>query len=277
MILIAKCALLGAKDNDKVRSNAVRALGNFTRFASNLLFTEEDNTLELFDSIIKTLIENTHEGSAKVRWNACYALGNLFRNDSILEFSGSSVRTAMETLLSLLSTASNFKIRINACVALSSPPSLDYYGGELERLWAVVDKCLASLDSLEDVASFQYKDSLYEQLIRVSVHLVELHARAGKMVAISNRATHLVEIWSVFWRKFQSPFFRRPKTVGEDGPSAQTATLSSAVLIESLKTLKTHSSLDKAVEDRIAALVDELSNGPTTAPFPGEQPSQSSE
>jgi hypothetical protein len=76
LLSIVKCAIAAAKDNDKVRPNAVRALGNFTRFASSRLFSEQQNTFYLFGSIIDSLITNTKEGTAKVRWNSCYALGS---------------------------------------------------------------------------------------------------------------------------------------------------------------------------------------------------------
>jgi hypothetical protein len=259
LIMIAKCALVAAKDNDKVRSNAVRALGNFTRFASNKLFSEEDNTLVLFDSIINMLIEDTHEGSAKVRWNACYALGNLFKNESILEFSKSSVSTAMETLLQLLATASNFKIRINACVALASPSSLEYYGDRLSKLWQIVLDCLQSLESLEDVASFQYKDSLHEQLIRVTLHLVELYAQSNQLLHVEERVSQLLQLWSAFWKKFESPFFRRPKASADDGPAASAAgSVSSAMFLSCLNRINEgFPALTSAVSELVAQISQE--------------------
>jgi len=113
LLSIARSALDGARDNDKVRSNAVRALGYFMRFASGTLFAETDNTMDLFTSIIKTLIANTQESSAKVRWNACYALGNLFHNEMALTFSRSSVVAAMDALVVLVQTASNFKVCVH--------------------------------------------------------------------------------------------------------------------------------------------------------------------
>ena len=84
-----------ASGHERVRANAVRALGHFARFAPRSVLLKRDTTavsnadkLSLRDSfssnnacdtmlfdIVSTLLTRLTSGSAKTRWNACYALG----------------------------------------------------------------------------------------------------------------------------------------------------------------------------------------------------------
>lgn len=68
------------KDNDKVRCNAVRAIGNLLR-----LITEEhlqtESWVNLSHRSMQELNHNVcHRGNAKLNWNACHAVGNFMRN-----------------------------------------------------------------------------------------------------------------------------------------------------------------------------------------------------
>jgi hypothetical protein len=73
-----------------VRANAVRALGHFARFAprrvllardelavANVATADDDqpHRVTLLYDIVATLLTRLTSGSAKARWNACYALG----------------------------------------------------------------------------------------------------------------------------------------------------------------------------------------------------------
>lgn len=71
---------LTCKDNDKVRCNTVRAIGNLLR-----LVTEEHLKDEFWIKLscrsIQELNNNVcHRGNAKLNWNACHAVGNFMRN-----------------------------------------------------------------------------------------------------------------------------------------------------------------------------------------------------
>lgn len=66
--------------NDKIRCNAVRAIGNLLR-----LITEEHLRTEVWrsvaaDAIVKLNENVCHRGNAKLNWNACHAVGNFMRN-----------------------------------------------------------------------------------------------------------------------------------------------------------------------------------------------------
>lgn len=67
----------------QVKSNAVRALGNLLHFlqpyhVANPRFKEAIE--ESLQALISTVLS---EATMKVRWNACYALGNVFKNTAL--------------------------------------------------------------------------------------------------------------------------------------------------------------------------------------------------
>lgn len=71
------------KDNDKVRCNAVRAIGNLLR-----LVTEEHLEMECwrilsFNSMEVINYNISQRVNAKLNWNACHAVGNYMRNSAM--------------------------------------------------------------------------------------------------------------------------------------------------------------------------------------------------
>ncbi|EGC37894.1 hypothetical protein DICPUDRAFT_149445 [Dictyostelium purpureum] len=241
-------------DNPKIRSNVVRALGNFARFAgksvlynvnetstfikvlgnSNItgpiggneeLNNNNDNNINnnqeninnnddinknnnfdeniinqklppqflnsttlkkdaiILDRIVDSLLKNAQEPSSsfnfvKVKWNACYALGNIFYNPEI-EFPdkyGSCDKWLPQiyhTLIGLMKTCKNFKTRINATASLATQTHtrLKYSSFYREVLEAVIDS-LKNINSVSDTSEFQYRDNLEKQLEIALIHMV---------------------------------------------------------------------------------------------------------
>lgn len=76
-------SMLICKDNDKVRCNAVRAIGNLLR-----LITVDHLKMESWSSLafssMQELNRNVcHQRNAKLNWNACHAVGNFMRNSAM--------------------------------------------------------------------------------------------------------------------------------------------------------------------------------------------------
>ena len=86
------------------------------------------------------LVASTATGAAKVRWNACYALGSALSNEGLfaagpewtvrispehyfklLHFHVSMQTAAYQSLARAITTSPNFKVRINAAGALAAP------------------------------------------------------------------------------------------------------------------------------------------------------------
>lgn len=78
-------------DNEKVRMNAVRIYGNLLR-----LINENQLTNKRWQSICLEAIKNVCEqakivatgSNVKVKWNACYAIGNFMKNAAIFDLDG---------------------------------------------------------------------------------------------------------------------------------------------------------------------------------------------
>ncbi len=67
----------------QVKSNAVRALGNLLHFLQPVHLGKpvfEQPLQEAMRALIDTV---RRDATMKVRWNACYALGNAFRNHNL--------------------------------------------------------------------------------------------------------------------------------------------------------------------------------------------------
>ncbi|TNN63459.1 HEAT repeat-containing protein 6 [Liparis tanakae] len=66
-----------------VKSNAVRALGNLLHFLRESQLTRSAFQRPLEDAVLALVKTVQSEATMKVRWNACYALGNAFRNPAL--------------------------------------------------------------------------------------------------------------------------------------------------------------------------------------------------
>lgn len=67
----------------QVKSNAVRAIGNLLHFLRQSQLTRSAFQRPLEDAVLALVKTVQSEATMKVRWNACYALGNAFRNPAL--------------------------------------------------------------------------------------------------------------------------------------------------------------------------------------------------
>lgn len=144
LVDLAKTALKASTDHERVRPNAMRALGHFARFAplSVLLLNNEQLVSAglrgpLIAAIIEALAARLGAGSAKVRWNASYALGSLLRNAALrrqmlTEPALADAPWFAPRLFGALETACrtspNFKVRINSALAIAAAPHRVLFG-----------------------------------------------------------------------------------------------------------------------------------------------------
>lgn len=78
-------------DNDKVRTNAARILGNLLRLISSNQITAAKWQPKCLDAIKRLCDQAKLTGTnsnMKVKWNACYAIGNFMKNSVIFELDG---------------------------------------------------------------------------------------------------------------------------------------------------------------------------------------------
>ncbi|XP_058084805.1 uncharacterized protein LOC131232528 isoform X2 [Magnolia sinica] len=179
--LLAECALRLTKDGDKVKSNAVRALGNLARFVrftsqptvSNGLKEGDCNWLE---RMVQAFVSCVTTGNVKVQWNVCHALGNLFLNETLRLQDMAWAPSVYSILLLLLRDSTNFKIRIHAAIALAVPTSRIDYGGSFSDVVQGLVHILENLGSDQVFApsSFKYRATLEKQLTSTTLHVLGL-------------------------------------------------------------------------------------------------------
>ncbi|XP_038993536.1 HEAT repeat-containing protein 6-like isoform X2 [Hibiscus syriacus] len=198
--LLIECALRLTKDGDKVKSNAVRALGNLARFfryssspcVDKKPARSEPNAfdgggitsscpaslkdLHWLERMVQAFISCVTTGNVKVQWNVCHALSNMFLNKTIQLQDMDWAPSVFGILLLLLRDSSNFKIRIQAAAALAVPETALDYGKSFPDIVQGLEHVVENLgsDSISAPSSFKYRIALEKQLTSTLLHVLSL-------------------------------------------------------------------------------------------------------
>ncbi|KAI3787534.1 hypothetical protein L1987_42072 [Smallanthus sonchifolius] len=185
--LLIDCSLRLTRDGDKIKANAVRALGNLSRFVpcssqdvngisatSFLQLTWEDSSW--LERMVQAFLSCVTTGNVKVRWNVCHALSNLFLNETLKLQDTDWAPSVFSILLLLLRDSSNFKIRIQAAAALAAPPTILDYGKSYSDVVQGVLHTLENLgsDQMFAPSSFKYRVALEKQITSTMLHVLGL-------------------------------------------------------------------------------------------------------
>ncbi|NXX12747.1 HEAT6 protein, partial [Podargus strigoides] len=186
LLKMLRSATEASKDRDKVKSNAVRALGNVLNFlqphhVANPRFREA-----IEESLQALILTVESEATMKVRWNACYALGNVFKNPALPLGAAPWTTQAYNALSSVVKSCKNFKVRIKSAMALSIPRQRECYGStqQFGHIWSALVVALQKSEDTEDFLEFKYSASLRTQICQALLHLLSLA-----------RSTDLPVIW----------------------------------------------------------------------------------
>ncbi|RUP45427.1 hypothetical protein BC936DRAFT_148199 [Jimgerdemannia flammicorona] len=191
---IVRASLTISADNDKLKPNGVRALGSIM-CVSPAAYIMRDNG-SLMREVVGGLMKNVEAGSLKVRWNACHAASNMLLNPDLPVGMTAHPVTGephlapwtnplYDSLLKSLRQCKNFKVRINAALALASPARRERFGdaaGYARVIEAVVD----AMEHVEDVAErtsfveMKYVEQFREQLVATIIHLDKLATTADR-------------------------------------------------------------------------------------------------
>lgn len=68
------------------------------------------------------------------------------------------------TLGELVVNFKNFKVRINAALALAAPLSREHYGNFYFATWTALLKALENSETIEDFNEYKHRDNLVEQV-----------------------------------------------------------------------------------------------------------------
>nr|CAD7572416.1 unnamed protein product [Timema californicum] len=151
LLQLLQASISSAKDNDKVRSNAVRAVGNLLRLLEE-----------------PTLCDPSFKGAVQDAVNV------LVQNST----SGSNMKSGVFTVLGdLVVNFRNFKVRINAALALSMPATRHQYGSHFVHVWTALLDGLENSSTMEDFSEYRHHDNLIHQLCQSLSHLATLVRR----------------------------------------------------------------------------------------------------
>ncbi|XP_068749728.1 HEAT repeat-containing protein 6-like isoform X2 [Montipora capricornis] len=173
LLKLLNTSITAAEDNEKVKSNAVRALGNFVRYIRTASL-DKPGFVEAVEKAVQALLRNVGFGLMKVRWNACYAVGNLFRNPCLPTGSAPWTGEIFNALENVICDCKNFKVRINAVIALSVPPERRYYGDVYSHVYATLIDALKNTEKVTEFSEFKYRDTLRQQLCNSLCHMTIL-------------------------------------------------------------------------------------------------------
>lgn len=204
-------ALRLTEDGDKIKSNAVRALGNLSRFVkytnssgvhdkpvgyldsssnkiemlsessglqhtSNYRYPTSLGDSHLLEKMVQAFLSCVTTGNVKVQWNVCHALSNLFLNETLRLQDMDWAPSVFSVLLLLLRDSSNFKIRIQAAAALTVPASAFDYGNSFSDVVQGLEHILENLgsDQISAPSNFKYRVALEKQVTATMLHVLGL-------------------------------------------------------------------------------------------------------
>ncbi|XP_048221828.1 HEAT repeat-containing protein 6 [Perognathus longimembris pacificus] len=176
LLKMLQSAIDASKDKDKVKSNAVRALGNLLHFLQPS-HIEKPRFAEIIEESIQALISTVlTEAAMKVRWNACYALGNVFKNPALPLGTAAWTSQAYHALTLVVTSCKNFKVRIRSATALSIPGKREQYGSveQYAQIWKALLTALRKSEDTTDFLEFKYCASLRTQICQALIHLLSL-------------------------------------------------------------------------------------------------------
>ncbi|XP_061163365.1 HEAT repeat-containing protein 6-like [Saccostrea echinata] len=197
-------SIKACQDSDKVKSNAVRALGNILRYLPIRSLGKSSFRTSVEDGV-KALIKNISSGTMKLRWNACYAVSNMFKN-TLLNFGGAPwTQDLMVTLCAVVKDCKNFKVRINAALALGSPSERGHYGDcqLFSFVWESLVIALETSEDITDFAEFKYRNNLNNQICTSILHLVTL-LQAIDLDILHHLLLERSEVISVHFDRFRT-------------------------------------------------------------------------
>ncbi|ORY00264.1 ARM repeat-containing protein [Basidiobolus meristosporus CBS 931.73] len=197
---LAAAGIAASKDNDKLRSNGVRALGSLIRACSRSVMEREVGNL--LNEMVNIVVKNINSGSAKTRWNACHATANFLRNPWFPIGQTHWTETVYDALLKSIQECRNFKVRIHACLALALPDSREKYSttAQYKRIVATLVHALENVHDMNntDFSEFKYQRQLASQLRTTLIHLLSLQTPKDQdaLAPWSQKAADLIHKYS---------------------------------------------------------------------------------
>jgi HEAT repeat-containing protein 6 len=191
-----------AADSDKVKSNVMRSLGNCLRLITDDLVQSPVFNQLAYQAIEKLVHNVTTGNNVKVKWNACYAIGNFMKNSILFSdgFRNKWQDLVFPALCKIIVLSPNFKVRTNAAAAMIVLTNRTDYGPHFNNIWSSMLAALEASDNLHDFNEYNHRDNLQEQLCVALSHFIEL-ATMDDIVAMYNLLLPSLDITKQNWRR----------------------------------------------------------------------------
>lgn len=198
---VYETSLEATADNDRVKVNAVRTIGNLLT-----LMKKEQLKDEAWVKTFEKCVQSLHNllvkcANVKVKWNTCYSLTSLMKNsiffDPSLKFKWQEL--VFPALCDTIRTSPNFKVRINACVAFTIP-SRESFAGFFIDIWSCLLIALEQSNNLTDFNEYKHRDTLQDQLCTSICHLISI-ATIDDVVQMKNELFPLIDITKQNWNR----------------------------------------------------------------------------
>lgn len=197
---IMETCLKLANDNDRVKVNIVRTIGN-----SIVLLTrkhlENSKWVELFEKSIQTLDHQLINcTNVKVKWNICYSFSSVLKNPVIFDddYKLKWQSIVFKALCNAIQTSPNFKVRTHACLALTTPKNRKDYSDHFIVIWNCLLIALEQSNNLVDFSEYKHRDALQDQLCSSICHFLNL-ATIDDVVQMKNSLFPLIDITKQNW------------------------------------------------------------------------------
>ncbi|CAK9829766.1 HEAT repeat-containing protein 6 [Anthophora retusa] len=231
---IYQVCIKGSKDNDKVKCNAVRALGS-------ILYLSPDKRVLNDTSLGLEILINcaTLGNDMKVRWNACRALGLVLSNNPDIILPHSWQDQVFPALCNLICNSPNFKVRTNASWALYSCKS---YGKYVVTLWKTIILAFENSQHVPSYVEYPHRDALIQQLCLTLSH-VAAYTEVSDLQNLWREISEHVDDVSNYMKQFQETIV--PEKMGEliKAKSQLEKYVKSASLLEERKIAQTLASI----------------------------------
>ncbi|XP_031835218.2 HEAT repeat-containing protein 6 isoform X1 [Nomia melanderi] len=197
-------SIKASKDSDKVKCNAVRALGSILHLCPSKHILND--TLSGLEALINCAISG-HD--MKVRWNACRALGLVLSNnpDEILPSSWRDL--IFPALCNLICYSPNFKVRSNAAWALRACNSYEKY---TVILWKSIIVAFENSQHVPSYIEYPHRDALVQQLCLTLSHVAACTDVSDLQTLWSEIGDH-VDVISDYMKQFQETIV--PEKIGD--------------------------------------------------------------
>lgn len=221
---VYETSLEASADNDRVKVNAVRTIGNLLTLMK-LDQLKDDAWLKTFERCVLSLHGLLVKcANVKVKWNTCYSLTSLMKNsiffDPSLKFKWQDL--VFPALCDTIRTSPNFKVRINACVAVTIP-SRENFASFFIDIWSCLLIALEQSNNLTDFNEYKHRDTLQDQLCTSICHLISV-ATIDDVVQMKNEVFPLIDITKQNWNRVFNRWL----------PECQGKTLSSVTSLKNL-------------------------------------------